>query len=122
MNLRTIFLKNTPLFLFAGLLIFAGRTAFAVHPAKESKEKAVEINAAEQRIIEAAKKTGPIAEIKEEENHVPEVPQPITRKHLGPAEQARLAELERKRASGKITETEYNLEKDTLFRKANIIF
>ncbi len=53
---------------------------------------------------------------------MPEIPKQITREKLGPAEQARLAELERRRATGQITQTEYDLEKDTLFRESNLQF
>jgi len=51
---------------------------------------------------------------------MPEVPQTIKNEHLGPAEQVKMDQLERKRSEGKQTETEYHLEKDTLFRDSNL--
>ncbi|PIW65590.1 MAG: hypothetical protein COW12_01080 [Candidatus Omnitrophica bacterium CG12_big_fil_rev_8_21_14_0_65_45_16] len=51
---------------------------------------------------------------------LPEVPKAITRDQLGPAQSVRMLEIEQKRQAGKLTETEYNLEKDSLFRDANI--
>ena len=122
MNLSVASPKNTALFLLAGLLIFAGKTAARENPVRERKVKPVEIQAESQRRTEEARETKPVAEIREKETRLPEIPKPITRGQLGPAEQVRLAELERKRAAGTITETEYELEKDTLFREANITF
>ena len=51
---------------------------------------------------------------------MPEVPQTIQNEHLSPAGLIRMEQLERQRSAGKLTETEYTLEKDTLFRDANI--
>ena len=51
---------------------------------------------------------------------IPEVPQSIANENLGPAGQIKMDQLERKRAEGKLTETEYNLQKDSLFRDANL--
>jgi len=51
---------------------------------------------------------------------MPEVPQTITNENLSPAGQVQMDQLGRKRAEGKQTETEHNLEKDTLFRDANL--
>jgi len=89
---------------------------------QERGGKPIEIKAGEERRNEELKEVKPVSEIREKETKMPEIPKQITRENLGPAEQARLAELENKRAVGKITETEYNLEKDTLFRESNIPF
>lgn len=53
---------------------------------------------------------------------ISEIPQPIRNEHLSPAGQVRMEQSERKRAEGKQTETEHHLEKDTLFRDANLKF
>jgi hypothetical protein len=88
----------------------------------ERKQESVEIKADQLKQLEEMEEIKPVAEVKEEKTIIPEIPKVITRERLGPAEQLRLDELEQKRVSGKITETEYQLEKDSLFRDANIKF
>ena len=89
---------------------------------QERAGKPVEINAGEERRNEELKEVRPVPEIREKEAQMPEIPKRITREKLGPAEQARLAELESKRATGQITQTQYDLEKDTLYRESNLQF
>ncbi len=117
-NLQNFFFA----FLFAVFFSLSTPVFAAEKLPQERGGKAVEINAEEERRNEELKEAKPIPEIREKETKMPEIPKQITREKLGPAEQARLAELESKRAAGKITETEYNLEKDTLFRESNILF
>jgi hypothetical protein len=114
--------KNSFLFLIAGTLGFAGPAIAADTAVVERKKIPIEIQAEEQRRMEEMKEIKPVAEIREEETGIPEIPKPVSREDLSPAERMRLDELEHKRAAGKITETEYQLEKDSLFRDANIKF
>ena len=122
-------MKNRPnvllffsVFLFVSILGFNCPVFAADRLPQERGGKPVEINAGEERRNEELKEVRPISEIREKETKMPEIPKQITREKLGPAEQARLAELESKRATGQITQTEYDLEKDTLFRESNLQF
>jgi len=120
MNHRVLLLKAMILFLITGILGF-GQTAAAENPSVgEGTETAVEIQP--EKEIPAEEMKGPVAEIREEETGIPEIPKPIKRKRLSPAEEVRLTELELRRTKGQITETEYQLEKDSLGREANIKF
>ena len=122
-NSHRVFLKLFAFLFLTFPLISGGRKAFAEDAQTgEQKPKPVEVNAAQQRHLEETKETKPVPEIREKKIRMPEIPKRIARAHLGPAEQARLAELERKRAAGEITETEYDLEKDTLGRESNLQF
>lgn len=109
-------------FLFAAAFGLNSAVFAAERLPQEREEKLVEIKAEEERRNEGLKEVRPVPEIREKETQMPEVPKRITREKLGPAEQARLAELENKRATGKITQTEYDLEKDTLYRESNLQF
>ena len=115
-------LKSVTLFVFSGLLILAGSQVFADTSPDENKAKTIEINASEQKKIEKTKELKPVAKVEEVGRHIPEIPQPVTREHLSGADQVKLDDLEDRHASGKITQTEYELEKDTLARRANIKF
>ena len=53
---------------------------------------------------------------------VPEVPKPVTRENVGPAEKVQLDEIEREYATGELTKPEYDVEKDALAREANVTF
>ncbi len=111
------------IFVFLAVTFSLSGQAFAAERLpQERKQVPVDIQAGEQRRIEDLKGIPQAPKIEEKERKMPEIPKKITREKLGAAEQARLAELETKRAKGQITETEYDLEKDTLFRDSNIQF
>ena len=111
-------------------LIGSGEIALAKNtPAEQNREIEIQkkkdqilIKAGERlRAQEALEKAAP----KTEEPPNPllkEVPQPLQEHDLGSAEKVRLETLEQQYASGKITETEYKLQKDSLAREANIKF
>ncbi len=61
----------------------------------------------------------PVEEVKE---GFPEVPQVLEDRKLTAGEAAELDDLEHDFAEGRITQTEYEMEKDKLVRKANIQF
>ena len=123
MNLRNIFSKNVFLSLFACLTILIPNTVAAENPAREHKAETVEIQAGRQRRIEEeAREVKKIPEVREIEKKMPEIPKRITRDKLEGADEVRLAELERKYATGQITEMEYELEKDKLTRESNVTF
>lgn len=101
----------------AGTVVLAGR----LEAAAERPEEAVEIPAEEEMRIEKEREVRPMEEIREEKEMViPEVPKPVKETGLSTAEKAKLDGLEHERAAGKLTETEYELEKDSLLREANI--
>ena len=122
MNLQPVFPKNIFIFLLPALLVFAGPAA-AKNSVQETKTETIEIQAAQERRIEEEARTAkPVAEIREVGQKMPEIPQPITRKHLEGADQARLDDLESKYASGQLTQMEYEIEKDKLARDSNVKF
>ncbi len=105
------------------LLIFIGVAAAADDLQNtEHRAEPLEIQGAPAKKAGEKRGMGPVEKIKVKKWKMPEIPKAITRKGLNPAEKARLETLEQKRASGKITETEYELEKDTLARDSNITF
>ncbi len=104
------------------VLIFSSNTLAEDPPVGEEEFRPVEIKPEEGKPLEEMKEAEPVSEIREEKEGIPEIPKAITREQLSPAEEAQLSELELKRAKGKITETEYELEKDSLARQANIKF
>ena len=117
------FSRNFFLLVFVNLLIFTGAAAAdADGKNKEYQPKTVEIQGAPKSKIREKLAVGPVEKIEERKFKMPEVPRRITRKGLNPAEKVRLAASERKKASGKITETEYDLDEDTLARDSNITF
>src|SRR5437870_687423 len=105
-------MKKILLFLLMGLPLLASSTA-ADNSARERKAQPVEIQAREERRLEEIRKGVRVPEIREEKKQMPEIPKPVTRGQLGPAEQARLDDLEHRKANGTITQTQYDLEKDT---------
>lgn len=116
-------LRNISFFLLLTMIFNSHVPAFAADRLPQERGgKPVEINAGEERRAEELKEVRPVPEIREKETQMPEVPKAITREKAGAAEESRLAELESKRATGKITQTEYDLEKDTLFRESNLQF
>ena len=110
--------------IIAGLLAFTTISAFAETSVVERKQESVEIKAGEEMRIEGMKVIKPVEEIRPEgeEKEIPEIPKAIKREQLTAAVKVRLDELEQKRTTGKINETEYQLEKDSLLRESNIKF
>lgn len=84
--------------------------------------KIIEIRGEEAKPVEVP--LPPLSEkIEEEKLDLPELPKTIRNfGELDPASKTRLDQLEMDYASGKITETEYEMKRDTLFREANITF
>lgn len=122
MKLHRGVLKKMAFFLIPGNLIFAANTLAADAVVGEGKIVPIEIPAEKEKTAEQLEDQKRIDEIREEKKGIPEIPKAITREALNPAEKIRLNELELKRAKGQITETEYQLEKDSLARQANIKF
>lgn len=121
-------MKNTPLFLillsgFIPTLLWTS-PALAETAAAAADEKKVSVPI-QGDLIQRLEKAGlhPSITTKVEPPEgfkMPEVPQAIKNENLSPAGQVRMDQLERKRGEGKLTETEHDLEKDTLFRDANL--
>ena len=126
MNLQKLSLCAVTAFLFSAFFMTNTHPAFSAETPREQRQKPLIIDAATQRQLETnaeeAKKAKSLTKIKEEETKIPEVPKAIGREKLGGADEVRLAELEQRRASGRITQTEYDLEKDALARESNINF
>jgi|GEM_PF-1973125 len=102
---------------------------FSVSPAYGAEERAVpegaqpvEIQGEESAPVQAP--VPPLREkIEEVKKGMAEVPKPIKNfGELGSARKTQLDQLEMDYASGKITQTEYEMRRDTLFREANLIF
>lgn len=118
-------MKHTCLtLLILGLFSVSGLVPIqAAEPSSmENRDKAPEeIRADFLRKVEEAKEMAGEDKVEPEEGiQMPEIPQAIKDDKLSPAESVRLSNLELKRAEGKMTQTEYDLEKDTLARDANI--
>jgi len=76
-------------------------------------------------IVQRLEKAGlhPVAPKKIEPSEgfkMPEVPKAIQNENLSVAGQVKMDQIERKRSEGKLTDTEHDLEKDSLFRDANL--
>lgn len=85
----------------------------------------IEVPGDRARKIEAAEKIKQRMhpkKIEERKRKMPEIPRAITRTRLAPAEKVELDQLEQDYARGKITQTEYEMKRDTLYRQANITF
>ena len=122
MNLHRRFLKKMAFFLIPGILTFAANTLATDAVVGEGQIVPIEIPAEKEKAAEKLEDQKRIDKVREEVKGIPEIPKAITREALNPAEKVRLNELEIKRAKGQITETEYQLEKDSLARQANIKF
>lgn len=118
-------------FLSAGILITTSWLYADEWSPNETQKQRIEIEKAQkkQEVMEIKGSRAlpprivPPADVKPpKEFSIPEIPKPITRKRLGPPDEVHLADLERKYSEGKITKTEYDLEKDSLVRDANIEF
>ncbi len=89
--------------------------------ATEQKKTPEEIRAEFLQKIEDAKRLSGGEKIEPQEGlKMPEIPQAIKDDKLSPAEKVQLSNTELKRAEGKITQTEADMEKDTLAREANL--
>ncbi len=122
MRLYSVYLKKATFLLFSVMLTFAARAVAEDAVVGEGQFIPIEIPAEKEKTAEELDDQKRIDEIREEKTGIPEIPQAITREQLNPAEKNRLNELELKRSKGQITETEYQLEKDSLARQANIKF
>ncbi len=117
MDFSRVYWKGLMVGGLVGMLALVGR----VEAMAERPEETVEIPAEKERRIEEAKEVRPVEEIVEKkEPLIPEVPKPVKETGLSDTEKLRLDETERKRAGGKLTETEADLEKDALLREGNV--
>lgn len=117
MSFSQAYLKGMTAGALMGLVIATGNLAAM----GERPEEAVEIPAEEERRMEEEREVRPVEEIVEpKEPLIPEVPKPVKETGLSATEKVRLDEIERKRAGGQLTETESDLEKDSLLREGNI--
>ncbi len=121
-NFMNASLKNGVFFLLLGLFLFTQNALAAKKQAHELRKQPLEVPGEEIRREEEAKIVKPMEKIEELDKGMPEIPQPITREHPGAADQVELESLEHELAKGTITETEYQLKKDTLMRQSNIKF
>ena len=113
---------TTILFFMISLPIIA--SAQTTHPDNDDKKVNIPIQG---DLISRLEKAGlqPSAPQKVEPPEgfkIPEVPQAVKNENLSLSGQVRMDQLDRKRGEGKQTETEHALEKDTLFRDANVKF
>ncbi len=122
MNLQRGYFKKLVFFLIPGILTFAANTLAADAVVGEGEFVPIEIPAEKEKEAQKLEDQKHIDKVREEVKGIPEIPKAITREGLNPAEKVRLNELELKRAKGQVTETEYQLEKDSLARQANIKF
>ena len=122
MNLERGYLKRVVFFLILGILPFTSSAVAEDAVSGEGKFVPVEIPADKEKTAEQLDDQKRIDEIREEEKGIPEIPKAITREQLNPAEKNQLNELELKRAKNQNTETEYQLDKDSLARPSNIKF
>lgn len=119
------------LLLTAALLLLPHKTALAENVSLEQRSREIQIQQKKEQLLikarqriaaqEAQEKAVPRVE-EREKPLLPEIPQPLRDRELGPAEKIRLNDLEQKYAAGKISETEYKLEKDSLVRGTTIKF
>lgn len=109
---------NAPLFLILFFTIAVPYSASAATGSEPGENEAVDIEGPQPELQQK-----PIPKIEElSDGKIPEVPKPITRKRLGPAEEEEIAKNEARRNAGTVTETEYEIKKDTLARDSNIKF
>ncbi len=117
--MNPLFLRHIVFLLVTGLLVSSGN---ALAAKSNEAEEQLEIPGQEIRREEEVKIPKPAKKVQEVKKGIPEVPQPITREKVGPAEQAQLDALEHQLMNGTITETEYQIKKDALMRQSNIKF
>ncbi len=110
---------KTFLFRYLSALVLSLLLAVPLYAESSSEKKtpAMEIEGPKPEL-----QGNPIPEIKPLEKEIPEVPKKITRTGLTPAEAEELRQEERRLAKGEITQTEYEIKKDSLARDANLKF
>lgn len=113
--------------LLAVMVVFlfplAGTLQSAAERPPESKETQVEIQGPQEtQENQWLPGTIPPEPVVVPEPTVPVIPKPITDTDLNAAEKFKIDQLEREYSEGKITKTDYELQKDAIFREANITF